>query len=489
MNIPVIDPVTCSTCRACVGICPVGAMRQLRREVVVDYGTCVSCGLCVQNCPTGAIIFPEKEEEASTAHEKVPTPKHLDRKFDLVICGAGIAGLCTALGAINENPDLDILILDKKRVIGEDSNSSAGTWTFTLEMLPLEDEERERVVLQRFTGFGLGTQKGWTVIRTEEPYLESLDLPALLRVLSKKLVAMGVRIETNTFVDSIKRGDGGFTLTAVSKGVSYDIRTRLFADASGVDTRPSRDLGMHLSWKPEVIGVGAEYEMGWKGDQETAWIIPIQYKGLGYAWVFPIGSGMARVGVAGLLTAFKERGLKLQEVLDGFIEEHPVVRENTGPESSRLAYKCGAYPIAGIAEDIMTDGALRVGDAAAQANPLLGEGIYYCIKNGLFAGQTLARAKEGTEEELKLYKDFVLSYAQKFEDDKLGFQLDFDAIIDKLNENPDLLTPKERRVLLEYMMPVKPDWKTRITISKKLLGTKKTLAIFGSVMKRTAFGK
>jgi flavin-dependent dehydrogenase/NAD-dependent dihydropyrimidine dehydrogenase PreA subunit len=489
MSIPVIDPVTCSTCRACVGICPVGAVRQLRREVEVDYGKCVSCGLCVQNCPTGAMAFPEKEEEPLKGHEKIPAPPHLDQDFDLVICGAGIAGLSTALGAAQENPEFDILVIDKKRIIGEDANSSAGTWSFTLDMLPLDEDERGRVVLQRFTGFGLGTQKARTVIRTGEPYLESLDLPALLKVLAKKVVAMGVRIETNTFVDSIKRGDGGFILTAVSKGVSYDIRTRLFADASGVDTRPSRDLGMHLSWKPEVIGVGAEYEMGWKGDQATAWIIPIQYKGLGYAWVFPIGAGLARVGVAGLLTAFQERGLKLQEVLDEFIEEHPVIRENTGPDSSRLAYKCGAYPVAGVAEDIITEGALRVGDAAAQANPLLGEGIYYCIKNGLFAGQTLARTKEGTEEELQPYKDFVLSYAQRFEEDKLGFKLDFDAIIEKLNRNPDLLNSREKRVLLEYMMPVKPDWKTRIAISKKLLGTKKTLAIFGSVMKRMALGK
>ncbi|NOZ76206.1 MAG: 4Fe-4S dicluster domain-containing protein [Euryarchaeota archaeon] len=489
MNVPVIDPVTCSTCRACVGICPVGAVRQLRREVEVDYGACVSCGLCVQNCPTGAMTFPEREVEAAPAREKVSTPAHLGGRFDLVVCGAGIAGLSTALGALKEDPGMEVLVLDKKRIIGEDANSSAGTWSFTLDMLPLDGDERERVVLQRFTGFGLGTRKSWTVIRTDEPYLETLDLPALLKVLAKKLVAMGARIETNTFVESIKREDGGFTLTAVSKGVAYDIRTRLFADASGVDTRPSRDLGMHLSWKPEVLGVGAEYEMGWRGEQETAWIIPIQYLGLGYAWVFPIGTGLARVGVAGLLSAFQERGLKLQEVLDTFIEEHPLIRENTAPDSSRLAYKCGAYPIAGIAEDIVTEGALRVGDAAAQANPLLGEGIYYCIKNGLFAGRTLARAREGTEEELKPYRDFVLSYAQRFEEDKLGFRLDFDAIIRKLNENPDLLSPKEKRVLLEYMMPVKPDWKTRIAISKKLLGTKKTLQVFGSVMKRMALGK
>lgn len=484
----IIDADTCLTCRACVGICPVGALSQLRREISVDMDTCTGCGICKDNCPTRAISLHDISGIPIYDHKTIETPHHLKTEFDIIIAGAGLAGLCTALAAIEKKADLKILVIDKKRVIGEDANSSAGTWNITLDMLPLTEAELDRVLLQEFTALGLGTDVNSTIIDSGSFFLGSIDLPALLKVLARKVKDKGVRIETASYVKSASREEDGFILNIMSKGHIYPVRSHLVVDATGVDTTLSKDIGMHRFWKVENLGVGAEYEMTWKADPKVGWLIPMKYTGLGYAWVFPIGNEMARVGVAGLVEAFKENDLRIQDVLDEFIATNTIIKENVGEDYSRLALKCGAYPISGVAEDIVTDGALRIGDAAAQANPLLGEGIYYCIKNGLFAGELLASVESGSAEELAPYKDFVMSYSQKFEDDKLGFKLDFDTIIKKLNDNPDLLSQKEKRVLFEYMMPVKPDWKTRIMVSKKLLGTGQTLAIFGKVMKRMALG-
>jgi digeranylgeranylglycerophospholipid reductase len=431
MEKPRIDQETCITCRACVGICPVEALKQFRREIVVDYDTCTSCRLCGKFCSAGAITFGSFDGISAPEKKAVKTPFHLDKNFDIVIVGGGISGLSTAIGALQTKQELKILVIERKRVIGEDSNSSAGTWHFTLDMLPLTDGEKDEVILQKFTKLGLANQHDDVIIDNNGYYLGAIDLQRLLVILFKKVQSLGGQIEVNSFVESVERFDGGFEVGIVSKGEIYKIKSKLIVDASGVDSTVSRRLGMHKSWGVDEIGVGAEYEMSWHGDSQTAWLIPLGYRNLGYAWVFPL-----------------------------------------------------AYPVLEMSEDITRDQALRVGDSASQANPLLGEGIYYCIKYGLKAGEVLAKSDSGSEEDLGPYKAFVLKNKEKFETDKLGFGMDTDKVIENLQKNLDKLSERERQVLLEFLMPVEQDWKTRIRLSKKLLGTKETLKLFGAEIKK-----
>lgn len=484
MEKPTIDYETCITCRACIGICPVEALKQLRREIMVDYNACIGCKLCGQFCSADAIAFGSYNDVPVFKNEAIQTPPHLNKIFDIVIVGGGIAGLSTAIGALQTRRDVKVLILEKKRVIGEDSNSSAGTWYFTLDQLPLSENEKSAVILQKCTKFGFGNENDQVIIDNGEFFFGSIDLPLLLKILSKKIHAMGGQIEVSSFVESLERFNDGFELGVISKGKGYIVRSRYVVDASGIDSVVSRKLGMQKSWRVDEIGVGAEYEMSWNGDPENAWLIPLTHRNLAYAWVFPLGNNLARIGISAPLKTLKKNEKKIQDELDKFLEYHPIVKENIGDNYSIVAFKSGAYPVLEMAENITCDGALRVGDAASQANPLLGEGIFYCIKNGLKAGEVLARAENGSIKELEPYKRFVLKDKEKFEKDNVGYGIDFDTLIKNLKKNVDRLTKKEKRVLLEYMMPVEQDWKTRFALSNKLLGTKRTIKLLGSEIKK-----
>ncbi len=54
-----LDKKTCIGCQACVGFCPIGAMR--KNDSRIEPFKCISCGACVRACPTGALELVEVE--------------------------------------------------------------------------------------------------------------------------------------------------------------------------------------------------------------------------------------------------------------------------------------------------------------------------------------------------------------------------------------------------------------------------------------------
>ena len=45
----------CIGCVACMGVCPVGAIKDAGGVCEIDEGSCIDCGSCAGTCPVGAI--------------------------------------------------------------------------------------------------------------------------------------------------------------------------------------------------------------------------------------------------------------------------------------------------------------------------------------------------------------------------------------------------------------------------------------------------
>ena len=111
----------------------------------------------------------------------------------------------------------------------------------------------------------------------------------------------------------------------------------------------------------------------------------------GYGWIFPVHADTATVryniGV-GLWKEDSRRGQTVSDFLAHFLARHPAAREicAAASESTRPV----GYPVAlgGWRRRVATDGVLRIGDAAALADPLTGDGI----GNALASGRLVAAA-------------------------------------------------------------------------------------------------
>ena len=56
-----LDKKKCIGCQACVGFCPIGAMRKAPDRI--EPFKCISCGACVRACPEDALELIEKPVE------------------------------------------------------------------------------------------------------------------------------------------------------------------------------------------------------------------------------------------------------------------------------------------------------------------------------------------------------------------------------------------------------------------------------------------
>jgi digeranylgeranylglycerophospholipid reductase len=113
----------------------------------------------------------------------------------------------------------------------------------------------------------------------------------------------------------------------------------------------------------------------------------MRYAPGGYAWIIPMGSDQANVGV-GVRSSYMG-GAKLPQVLDKFVREHPVA----GPKLKNgevLAVMRGSVPSGGMPDSIQKGNVLLAGDAAGQVMATSGGGIPLAMVAGKIAGEVAA---------------------------------------------------------------------------------------------------
>ena len=307
-------------------------------------------------------------------------------EYDVVVAGAGPAGSSAARAAAEAGAS--VCLLEREPTVSETVRTSGVTWESDARLLGIPPYCYN--VVDRFS-FRSPRRAVTVGGRRGGPRAAVLDVRRTYRWLARRAVEAGAELRTGTAVAGALTGGGGGVSgvrVRLPGGGARDIRAGVVIDATGFQSVVARSAGLVKPWPR--YGAGAEYEARAEHADQGEWWIMVgsMYSPAGYAWIFPAGGDLVRVGVGVGKPESAEDPARLLDRL---------VRDGTGPIAGlgRLSVTeshFGLIPNGGQARPTAFDGLLLAGDTAGQANPLVLEGIRYAARFGAEAGAVAAGA-------------------------------------------------------------------------------------------------
>jgi digeranylgeranylglycerophospholipid reductase len=317
--------------------------------------------------------------------------------YDVVVVGAGPAGSSAAFSA--SKAGLRVALVEKEETVAQTVRTSGVTWMDAIEEFDIPTHCYNPVKNYVFC-----SPNNEVSIKSDVPKAAILDVRKTYRWLAEKSQKQDAELFLNTTITGATRVSGKISLAAVSSKQEMKFNAKIVIDASGFQSVVGKSLGLVSQWKR--FGVGAEYEAQVENAESDTWYLMVgqQYSPAGYAWIFPLGKDIVRIGIGvGKPESPLDPTERLKEIIDKKLG--PIAKLG---KITPIEFHYGLIPNEGPSRKTVYDNLILVGDSAGQANPLVLEGIRYSIKYGRLAGQVAALAiskNDATEKSLKPYED------------------------------------------------------------------------------------
>ncbi len=319
--------------------------------------------------------------------------------YDLVVVGGGPAGSSAAYAAAKNG--VKVALLEKEASIAETVRTSGVTWIKNIKEFGIPDD-----CYNPIKNFSFCSPNNEVTISDSVPRAAVLDVRKSYRWLAQQAKESGADIFLKINVnDVIKNKIGDIVgVSGIGPDGKITFHSKVVIDASGFPSTVCKAMGFVTQWKR--FGAGAEYEVKAENAESDTWWLMVgqQYSPAGYAWIFPLGNNIVRIGVGvGKPESSVDPTQRLKELMGA----------KTGPikklgKMTPIEFHYGLIPNDGLSRDTVFNNLMLVGDSAGQANPLVLEGIRYAIKFGRVAGKVSSDAiKSGKtdKEALKPYEE------------------------------------------------------------------------------------
>ncbi|HJM79114.1 MAG TPA: NAD(P)/FAD-dependent oxidoreductase [Nitrosopumilus sp.] len=315
--------------------------------------------------------------------------------YDLVVVGGGPAGSSAAFAAVKQG--IKVALIEKENSIAETVRTSGVTWIESINEFGIPEN-----CFNPIKNFSFASPNNTVTISNSVATAAVLDVRKTYRWLANEAKKNGVDIFVKTNINEVIKNEEKDIVGVKGIGVNGEIEfhSKVVIDATGFTSTISKAMGYVNQW--ERFGAGAEYEAKVENiDSDTWWLMVGQeYTPAGYAWIFPLGNNIARIGV----------GVgKPESNIDPTIRLKEIIEKKLGPikklgKITPIEFHYGLIPNDGLSRKTVFNNLILVGDTAGQANPLVLEGIRYAIKFGRVAGDVAANAiKNKKTDENALY--------------------------------------------------------------------------------------
>ncbi|MBO4248488.1 NAD(P)/FAD-dependent oxidoreductase [Halomicrobium sp. IBSBa] len=326
--------------------------------------------------------------------------------YDIVVAGGGPAGLQFARSVVGRS-DHSVAVLEANDELADNDKSTGGTFHQVVEGFGVPDD----VVMSESATVQF---EGPSARATLDIPNYVLDFPAFLEFLGADAAADGADIHTGVRVrEPIVEGGTVVGVRGTRDGESVTYRADLVVDATGPAGTLTTQLDM---WDREAAqrGIGKEYEVTGRYDLSSMLFrFDHEYAPGGYAWVFPGGGDVFKVGVCWIDDFYARHSPPDDGAIDDYVERWARNDPRWEVDDVRAVHAGQAISDNSINRRA-TDGLVAVGDSVSSINPLFGEGIRSGMESAEMAAEVATRALTAGD----VSRSFLSAYERRWNREK-----------------------------------------------------------------------